>query len=65
MKLIDEIIIFPLIRTLNFYLISNLLGEVPIRGKRLKEGDAYFLFAYFKVREIYHIKFQKFQKFQQ
>ena len=41
--------------TLSFYLISNLLGEVLIRGQRLKEGGDYF-----KVREIHHIKFQNF-----
>ena len=35
-------------------LISNLYGEVLIRGQHLKDGGAYF-----KVREI-HIKFQNF-----
>ena len=55
MKLIYEITVFPLISTLSLYLISNLLGEVPSRGQRLKEGGAYF-----KVREIHHVKFQNF-----
>ena len=55
MKLIYEITVFLLINTLNLYLISNLFGEVLIREQRLKEGDAYF-----KVREIHHIKFQNF-----
>ena len=55
MKLIYEITVFPLISTLSLYLISNLLGEVPIRGQRLKEGGAYF-----KVRKIHHVKFQNF-----
>ena len=42
MKLIYEITVFPLISTLSLYLISNLLGEVLIRGQRLKEEGAYF-----------------------
>ena len=53
MKLIYEITVFPLISTLSLYLISNLLGEVLIRMQHLKEGGAYF-----KVREIHHVKFQ-------
>ena len=59
MKLIYEITVFPLISTLRLYLISNLLGEVLIRGQRLKEGDPYF-----KVREIHHVKFQNKFKFE-
>ena len=55
MKLMYENTVFSLIKTLSLYLISNLFGEVLIRGQRLKEGDAYF-----KVRETYHIKFQNF-----
>ena len=55
MKLIYEITTFSLMSTLSFYLISNLLGEVLIRGQRLKEGGDYF-----KVREIHHIKFKNF-----
>ena len=55
MKLIYEITVFLLINTLSLYLISILFGEVLIREQRLKEGGAYF-----KVREIYHIKFQSF-----
>ena len=55
MKLIYEITVFPLISTLSLHLISDLLGEVLIRGQRLKEGGAYF-----KVREIHHVKFQNF-----
>ena len=51
MKLIYEITVFSLISTLSLCLISNLFGEVLIRGQRLKEGDAYF-----KVKEIHHIK---------
>ena len=47
--------VFSLIKTLSLYLISNLFGEVLIRGQRLKEGSAYF-----KVSETYHIKFQNF-----
>ena len=50
MKLMFEITLFPLISTLSIYLISNLFGEV-----RLKEGGAYF-----KVREIHHVKFENF-----
>ena len=42
MKLIYEIILFPLINTPSLYLILNLLGEVLIRGQRSKEGT--FLF---------------------
>ena len=42
MKLICEIIVFPLISTLSLYLISNVFGEVLTRGQRLKEGGAYF-----------------------
>ena len=53
MKLIYEITVFSLISTFTLYLISNLFGEVLIRAQRLKEGDAYF-----KVREMHHIKFQ-------
>ena len=55
MKLMYENTVFSLIKTLSLYLISNLFGEVLIRGQRLKEGSAYF-----KVRETYHIKFQNF-----
>ena len=55
MKLIYDIIVFSLMNTLSLYVISNLLGEVLIRGQRLKEDGAYF-----KVREIHHIKFQNF-----
>ena len=55
MKIIYEIIVFPLVSTLSLYLISNLFGEVLIREQRLKEGDPYF-----KVRVIHHIKFQNF-----
>ena len=55
MKLIYDIIVFSLMNTLSLYLISNLLGGVLIRRQRLKEDDAYF-----KVREIHHIKFQNF-----
>ena len=55
MKLIYEMTVFLLIGSLSLYLISNLLGEVLIRGQRLKEGGAYF-----KVTEIYHVKFQNF-----
>ena len=44
--------LFPLISTLSLYLIANLLGKVLNKGQRLKEGGAYF-----KVREIDHIKF--------
>ena len=55
MKLIYENTVFPLISTLSLYLISNLLSEVLIREQRLKEGGAYF-----KVREIHHVKFQNF-----
>ena len=55
MKSIYEIIVFPLISTLSLYVISNLLGEVLNRGQRLEEGVAYF-----KVREIRHVKFQNF-----
>ena len=33
MKLIYEITVFPLISTLSLYLISNLFGEVLIRGQ--------------------------------
>ena len=55
MKLFYEITVFPLISTLSLYFISNLLNEVLIRGQRLKEGGAYF-----KVREIHHVKFQNF-----
>ena len=47
------IYVFPLISTLSLYLISNLLGEVLIKGQRLEETGAYF-----KVREIHHVKFQ-------
>ena len=55
MKLIYEITVFPLIITLGLYLISKILGEVLIRGQRLGETGAYF-----KVREIHHVKFQNF-----
>ena len=54
MKLIDKITVFPLISTLDFYLILNLVGAFLIRGQRLKKGGAYF-----KVRETHHTKFQK------
>ena len=52
MKLIHKITVFSLISTLSLYLVSNLLGEVLIRGQRLEEGGVYF-----KLSEIYHIKF--------
>ena len=55
MKLIYEITVFPLVSTLGLYLILNLVGALLIRGQRLKKGGAYF-----KVREVHHIKFQKF-----
>ena len=55
MKLIYEITVFPLVSTLGLYLILNLVGALLIRGQRLKKVSAYF-----KVREIHHIKFQKF-----
>ena len=55
MKLIYEITVFSLISTLSLYLLSNIFGEVLIRGQRLKEGGTYF-----KVMEIHHIKFQNF-----
>ena len=55
MKSIYKITVLPLISTASLYLIANLLGQVLIRGQRLKEGGAYF-----KVREIDHIKFQNF-----
>ena len=55
MKLIYEITVFPLLSTLGLYLIPNLVGGVLIRGQHLKEVGAYF-----KVREIHHIKFQNF-----
>ena len=42
MKLIYEIIIFPLINTLSLYLGLDLLGEVLIIGQRSKEGAFYF-----------------------
>ena len=42
MKLIYEIIVFPLINTLSLYLVLNDLGEVLIRGQRSKAGA--FLF---------------------
>ena len=42
MKLIFEIIGFPLINTHSLYLILNLLGEVLVRGQRLKEGAFFF-----------------------
>ena len=45
MKLIYEIIVFPLINTLNLYLILNLLGEAPIRGQCLKEGGGVALIS--------------------
>ena len=53
MKLIYEITVFSLISTLSLYLLSNIFGEVLIRGQRLKEGGTYF-----KVREIHHLKFK-------
>ena len=55
MKLIYKITVFPLVTTLGFYLILNLVAALLIRGERLKKGGACF-----KVREIHHIKFQKF-----
>ena len=58
MELFYEITVFPLISTLSLYLISNLFGEVLIRGQCLKEGGAYF-----KVTEIHHIKIQNFVYF--
>ena len=59
MKLIYEIILFPLINTLSLYLILNLLGEVFIRGQCLKGGVGGGG-AYVKVKEIHHIKLQNF-----
>ena len=55
MKLIYKITVFPLVSTFGLYLILNLVGALLISGQRLKKGGAYF-----KVREIHHIKFQKF-----
>ena len=55
MKLIYEITVFPLVSTLGLYLILNLVDALLIKKQRLKKGGAYF-----KVREIHHIKFQKF-----
>ena len=55
MKLIYKITEFPLVSTFGFCLILNFVDELLIRGQRLKKGGAYF-----KVREIHHIKFQKF-----
>ena len=52
MKLIYETIVFTLKSTLSLHLISTRFGEVLIREQRIKEGGAYF-----KVREIHHIKF--------
>ena len=56
MKLIYEITVFSLISTLSLCLISNLFGEVLIRGQRLKEGGAYFK----KGKYIISNKFQNF-----
>ena len=55
MKLIYKIIAFPLVTTLGFYSILNLAGALLISRESLKRGSAYF-----KAREIHHIKFQKF-----
>ena len=55
MELLQQITVFPLISTLSPYLISNLLDEVLIRGQVFKEGGASF-----KLRKIYHMKFQNF-----
>ena len=55
MKLIYKITVFPLVSTLDLYLILNLVGALFIRGQRLKKDGSYF-----KVREKHHIKFQKF-----
>ena len=46
MKLMYEITVFPLISTLSLYLISNLFGEVLVRGQLLKESGAYFKVRY-------------------
>ena len=46
---------FPLMSILGLCLISNVVGAVFIGGQRLKKRGAYF-----KVREIHHIKFQNF-----
>ena len=54
-ELIYKMTVFPLISTIGLYLISNLVDAVLIKGKRLKEGSAYF-----KVRKIYHINIQNF-----
>ena len=42
MKLIYEITVFSLISTLSLYLLSNIFGEVLIRGQRFKEGGHLF-----------------------
>ena len=55
MKLIYQITVFPLVSTLSLYLILNIAGVLVIRRQHLKKGGAYF-----KVREIYVVKFQKF-----
>ena len=55
MKLIYQITVFPLVSTLSLYLILDIAGVLVIRRQHLKKGGAYF-----KVREIYLIKFQKF-----
>ena len=63
MKLIYEIILFPLINKLSLYLILNLLGEEFIRGQCLKGGvggGGGGGGAYVKVKEIHHIKLQNF-----
>ena len=55
MKLIYQITVFPLVSTLSLYLILNIAGVLVIRRQHLKKGGAYF-----KVRGIYVVKFQKF-----
>ena len=42
MKLIYEIIVFPLTTTLSLYLISNLFVEALIRGQRFNRGGCLF-----------------------
>ena len=55
MKLIYQITVFPLVSTLSLYLILNIADVLVIRRQHLKKGGAYF-----KVRGIYVVKFQKF-----
>ena len=52
MKLIYQITVFPLVSTLSLYLILNIAGVLVIRRQHLRKGGAYF-----KVREIYVVKF--------